>query len=158
MNRAAEVSEKIERLVRMLDAERAAGVLINARHNFAWLSAGGSNTIDTTREAGVGSLLVRADGKCFVLANRIEMARLLAEELPEKIFEPVDFAWEEENGTASFLADRAATLLARHGQLLSDMARGPDCKVAENTIARCRYQLTTSEIDRYRELGHDAGA
>jgi Xaa-Pro aminopeptidase len=157
MDRTAEVREKIERLVRILAAERSGGVLINARHNFTWLTAGGSSTLDTTREMGIGSLMVRADGKCFVLANRIEMARLQAEELPEKVFEPVDFSWEEEKRSATFFADRAASLLSSSSPLLSDMALG-NCKVAENSIARCRYQLTTSEIDRYRDLGQDAAA
>ena len=61
VDRNDEVREKIERLVRLLVANGAGGVLISSRPNFAWLTAGGSNTIDTTREAGVGSLLVRAD-------------------------------------------------------------------------------------------------
>ena len=54
----------------MLAAENLGGVLVGAQHNFAWLTAGGSNGIDTSREQGAGALLVRADGKRFVIASR----------------------------------------------------------------------------------------
>nr|MBA3442930.1 peptidase M24 [Pyrinomonadaceae bacterium] len=46
MNRNSEIGEKIERVVRVLDAENLGGVLIGAQHNFAWLTGGGTNGID----------------------------------------------------------------------------------------------------------------
>lgn len=156
MEREDEIKEKIERLVRMLAAETADGVLIGSRHNFAWLTAGGSNTVDTSREAGVASLVVRADGKAFLLANRIEMQRLLAEEIPGGVFEPIEFAWEDEKAQGTFAANRATTLL-KGKQLLSDVPAGDGVRVIEPAIASCRYQLTEPEIDRYRILGRDAG-
>lgn len=154
MQRAGEVEQKIQRLVRMLSADKAAGVLISARHNFAWLTAGGSNTIDTTRETGVASLFVRADGKAFVLANRIEMHRLLTEEIPADLFDPIEFGWEEEKATPMLPFSRAVALSG--GQLLTDVAITSDARVAESSIASCRYELTGSEINRYRALGRDA--
>jgi antitoxin VapB len=155
VDRHDEVREKTERLVRMLAAERADGVLIASRHNFSWLTAGGSNTVDTTRDAGVASLLVRADGKAFVLANRIEMQRLLSEELPCGVFEPIDFGWEEEKANSTFAVSRASSLL-KATSLLSDVLSGDGVRVVEPVIASCRYQLTEPEMDRYRILGRDA--
>ena len=154
MDRNDEVREKIERLVRLLVANGAGGVLISSRPNFAWLTAGGSNTIDTTREAGVGSLLVRADGRSFVLANRIEMQRLLTEQIPPGIFEPVDFAWEDEKASPTWVAD-CTTKLLDGKQLLSDLSAGNAARVVESDIASCRYELTPPEVDRYRALGRD---
>lgn len=50
MDRNSEIGEKIERVVRVLAAENLGGVLIGAQHNFAWLTGGGTNGIDLSRE------------------------------------------------------------------------------------------------------------
>ena len=157
MDRGGEIAEKVGRLRRMLAAEGLGGVLIGAQHNFSWLTAGGSNGIDQSREAGAGALLVRDDGKRFVLASRIEMPRLLEEELAGLDFEPVGFGWEEEKASPTFLADRARTLLTGGAALGSDLPAGPEARVVEGALADCRYQLTPPEVERFRQLGRDAG-
>jgi Xaa-Pro dipeptidase len=156
VDRKSETGDKTERLVRMLAAEGLGGVLLTAQHNFAWLSAGGTSGVDTSREAGVCALLVRGDGKRFVLASRIEMARVLAEEVAAEEFEPVEFGWEEEKSSPTFLAERAEALLDG-GALGSDLAAGGNARVVEAAVARCRYRLTESEVERFRLLGRDAG-
>ena len=159
MNREEEIAKKTEALVEMLAAENLGGVLINSQPNFAWLTAGASNGIDTSRENGAASLLVRRDGKRFVLASRIEMPRVLAEEVSEADFEPVEYGWEEEKATAAFLIDHAGALLGDDKALLgSDLPFAPGVRVVEGAIARCRYRLTEAEIERYRLLGAEAGA
>lgn len=155
MNRQAEIEEKTARLTRMLVTENLGGVLLTAQHNFSWLSAGGSNGIDLSREPGAGAFLVRRDGKRFVLANRIEMPRLLAEEISEDDFEPIEFAWEEEKA-ALFLSTRAISLLVDGALLGSDLPLNAQARTIEGAIAGCRYQLTAAEIERYRALGTDA--
>jgi antitoxin VapB len=157
MDRAAEIVLKTERVVKMLAAESLGGVLLNAQHNFSWLSAGGTNGVDTSREQGACALLVRDDGRRFVLASRIEMPRLLAEEISEDDFEPVEFAWEEEKASATFLADCALKLLNDGDALGSDLSMGGKARAVEGALARCRYQLTDSEIERYRTLGRETG-
>jgi antitoxin VapB len=157
MNRSAEIAEKVGRVERMLAAEGLGGVLLGAQHNFSWLTAGGSNGIDLSRDAGAGALLVRADGRRFVLASRIEMPRLLAEELAGEEFEPVEFAWEDEKASPTFLADRARALLEGVSALGSDLPVAPDVRVVEGALAGCRYKLTPSEVERFRQLGRDAG-
>ncbi|MEO7274718.1 MAG: peptidase M24, partial [Vicinamibacterales bacterium] len=64
------------RLARLAHDGQFAGILLTTHWNFAWLTAGGSNRIDVSREAGAGALLVTAEGHRYVLANAIEMARL----------------------------------------------------------------------------------
>jgi Xaa-Pro aminopeptidase len=157
MDKNTEITEKIERLSRMLTAEELGGVLLVAQPNFAWLTAGGNNGIDTSREQGACALLVRADGKRFVLASRIEMARLLEEELSGADFEPVEFGWEEEKATPTFLADLAAKLNESGAPLGSDLHVSPNVKALDGAVARCRYQLTPPELERFRRLGRDAG-
>src|SRR5215212_10363664 len=95
----------------MLSAENLGGVLITSQHNFSWLTAGAINGIDLSREPGAGALLVRRDAKRFVLASRIEMARLQREELAGEDFGAVEFGWEEEKASPWFLLERATALL-----------------------------------------------
>lgn len=141
----------------MLAAEKLGGVLINAQHNFSWLTAGSRNGIDLSNTAGAGTLLVRNDGKRFVLASRIEMPRILTEELAREDFEPVEFAWEEEKANPTFLADSARALLSNAAALGSDIVLGAGVKTIEGALAHCRYQLTAAEIERFRALCRDAG-
>ncbi|MFL6253597.1 MAG: M24 family metallopeptidase [Pyrinomonadaceae bacterium] len=157
MDKNAEIAEKTERLSRMLAAEGLGGVVLVAQPNFAWLTAGGNNGIDTSREQGACALLVRADGKRFVLASRIEMARMLEEELSGIDFEPVEFGWEDEKASPTFLADLAAKVVGDGATLGSDLPLGSNVKAIDGTVARCRYQLTPQELERYRQLGRDAG-
>jgi antitoxin VapB len=157
MDRKAEIATKVERVVEMLAEENLGGVLLNSQHNFSWLTAGGTNGVDISNQAGVASLLVRNDGKCFVLANPIEMPRLLAEEISVDDFEPVEFAWEEEKAQPTLHADLALALLKDGVALGTDLHMSEKFRTVEGAIARCRYQLTAPEIERYRLLGRDAG-
>ena len=153
-----EIEEKLERLVRVIADEGLAGILINSQTNFAWLSAGGTNGVDSSRESGVGSLFVRRDGRKFVLANRIELSRLLAEQLNGQGYEPVDFAWEAEKANPSLVSEIASSLIETNLPLGSDLPLGSSSvQVVDTAIARARYRLTATEIDRFRALGREAG-
>ncbi len=152
-----EIETKIERLLSLMKQTGLGGLIINSQPNFAWLTAGGRNGIDQSREAGVGTLLLRPDGKRFVIANRIEMQRLLSEEINGQGYEPVDFSWQEEKGNSSQIVDTARSLLDVSLPLGSDLPVGQDVRLIEGDIAKARYQLTESEIERYRLLGREAG-
>ncbi len=142
----------------MLAAENLGGVLINAQHNFAWATGGRSNQINASIENGACFLLFRRDGKRFVLANNIEMPRILSEEISAEDFEPIEFSWEDEKSAGDFVVKKAAALLENNSNLASDLYFTSDARSIENLIARCRFELTAAEIERYRKLGKDAGA
>ncbi|HXD31955.1 MAG TPA: M24 family metallopeptidase [Pyrinomonadaceae bacterium] len=156
-NAVTELEEKTERLTRMLAAKGLGGVLLTLQPNFSWLTGGKQNLIDTSRESVAGALLVRSDGKRFVVANRIEMPRLLDEEVSATDFEPVDFPWEEEKSSGTFVADRAGALLNDGQPLGSDTYLNGGAQVIEGDVSACRYKLTAAEIERFRALGKDAG-
>lgn len=141
----------------MLRAEGLAGVLLNAQHNFSWLTAGGSNGIDQSRDNGASFLFVGADGKRFLIANNIELSRLMTEEVSEEDFEPVGLQWQEEKVSIDTVVSAANGLLANHGEIATDIFVSPKLRVIEGSISSCRYQLTDTEVQRYRELGRDAG-
>src|SRR6478672_3044998 len=140
--------------MRTLAEHKLAGVLLNAQHNFAWLTAGGSNGIDLGREQGASYLLVRQDGRRFVMANNIEMPRLLNEEVSADDFEPIEIAWQEEKSSFETVLDSATSVL-HGGELASDIFLSDTLPPVEPLIAACRYQLTAAEIERFRKLGHD---
>ena len=151
-----ELEDKTERLAKLARESDMAGILLTTQTNFTWLTGGGINRIDGSREPGAGSLMVTATGRRFVIANTIEMPRLLAEELDEDGgWEPVEYPWTEEHAhpeTVARLAQRAAG-----GDRI-----GADWPVAgavpiDRPITRARNLLTPAEVGRYRRLGADAG-
>ena len=152
-----EIEEKVERLARVCSEEALGGLLINSQPNFSWLTAGGTNGVNLSTEAGVATLLVRRDGRRFVLASRIEMARMMTADLTGQGYEPVELGWEEEKANPVLLADLARTLMSEQSPLGSDISLGQETRSVEGAIARARYKLTAPEIDRFKALGKDAG-
>ena len=150
-----EIDIKTERLVQMLETENLGGVLLNAQHNFAWVTGGGSNGIDLSRENGAASIFVRRDGKRFLLANNIEMPRLLAEGVSDD-FEPVEFTWQEEKAVGDLAIRKAKALTV--GGVDTDLFFDRGIQTIESKIAPCRFELTNSEIERFRMLGNEAAA
>lgn len=156
MSVTTEIEEKTGRLVRLLAERCLGGVLLGTQHNFAWITGGGANGVDLSREVGVATVLVGADGRRWLLANAIEMPRFLAEELPDGAFNPVEFPWTEPMADPAFLVDRAREVLGSEVALAADWPLA-DLSVIEEEIARTRYSLTAPELDRFRALGRDAG-
>ena len=152
----AELDEKAARVERMLVQAGLAGILIGTQHNFAWITGGGTNRIDGSREAGAGSLLFARGGRRYVLANVIEMPRLMEEEVAGQGYEPVEFAWEDERASPSFLVDTARKLVGGSDPIGSDLPV-PAAVGAEARLTRARARLTGAEVARYRVLGRDAG-
>ena len=152
-----EIAEKIERVVRLCHDQKLAGVLINTQPNFAWLTAGGSNGVDSSRENGVATLFIRSDAKRFLLANRIEVEKLLDEELRDQEYEAIDFPWEQEKANPRVAAELAQTLIATQLPIGADLGFGEPVRMLEGEISRLRYQLTNGEIVRLREFGREAG-
>jgi Xaa-Pro aminopeptidase len=150
-----ELDEKTERLARLAKESGYCGILLTTQTNFAWLTGGRTNRIDGSREPGAGSLFVTADARRFVIANAIEMPRLLAEELNGGGWQAVEYPWTEEHAqpeTVVRLAEKAAA-----GERV-----GADWPVAgavpiDRPITRTRALLTSAEVERYLQLGADAG-
>lgn len=152
----AELEEKTGRITAMLEREDLDAVLLNAQHNFAWLSCGGTNGIDHSRDNGAATLMVTRAGKRYVLTNNIEMPRMLAEEVSADDFEPVGFQWQVEKGSGNIILNTAREL-AGASRIATDIVLFPDATPIESKIAACRYSLTADELDRFRALGRDAG-
>lgn len=155
MSATADHTEKLERVVRIAHAAGVQGVLLAGHHNIAWLTAGRGNRIDASREIGTVRLLVAADGRHFVLANAIEMPRLLAEELVGYDYTPVEYPWTEDQDPAR--AVRAARSVLGDTAVLAADWPLPETTVIEPALSRARSLLTDGDIVRYRALGREAG-
>ena len=81
----------------MLAEKKIGGVLINSQHNFAWLTAGGNNGVDSSRENGAASLLIRNDGRKFILASKIEIREFSKKKFPSKISSRLSLAGKTKN-------------------------------------------------------------
>ena len=151
----AEHEERLGRLARLAAQTGAGGILLAGHHNIAWLTGGAANRIDASREAGSARLLVTADGRRFLLANAIEMPRLVDEELAGLGYEPIEYSWTDDQDPAH--AVRAARARIASGAPLAADWPLPDTTPIEASLARTRALLTDGEIARYRALGAEAG-
>lgn len=151
---STEIEEKTGRIVELLEREKLGGVLLNAQHNFAWITGGARNGIDLSRENGAASILVTANGSRYIVANNIEMPRLLAEEVSSDLFEPVEYKWQDEKVSPELVVEKASSIAV--GEIATDISIGARARAIEGLIAKCRFSLTAEEIERIRQLGKDA--
>jgi antitoxin VapB len=150
-----ELEDKQQRLIRAVHDAGAQGVLLATHHNIAWFTAGRSNRVDSSREAGTSRLLITDDHRRFVLANSIEMPRMREEVLAGLEFEPVEYPWTDDQNPAHAV-ETARRLLSPTAKLASDWPL-PETMPFEPVIARTRALLTEAEVDRYRVFGREAG-
>jgi antitoxin VapB len=152
----SELEVKTERLAAVLSSKGLDAVLLNAQHNFAWLTGGGNNGVDQSRENGASWILVTRTGRRYVLASRIEIERIFTEEVSPSDFEMIEFGWQEEKASSTFVLQKSRLLLGEGAKIASEISLDSSVEPIENLIARCRISLTDGEIERYRYLGRDA--
>src|SRR5207244_461579 len=131
----AELEEKTGRLVALLDREGFDAVLLNAQHNFAWLTCGGANGIDLSRENGAASLLVTRGGQRFIVANNIETPRIFAEEVSDGDFGTIEFSWQAEKAAASISLKKIHEMLGGEAKIATDIPMFDGIAAMENRIA-----------------------
>lgn len=151
----SEIDIKTESVVGLLRALHYKGVLINSQHNFAWITGGANNGIDLSRDNGVASILITDTGGRYLFANKIEMARMLADEVLASDFQPVEYSWQEEKSDGGWL-NRLASDIAG-GQVVADLLSNSTIPSIEDTLGPLRFSLTHHESERFRTLGRDAG-
>jgi antitoxin VapB len=153
---AADHQEKVERVSAIAREAGLDGILLAAHHNIAWLTGGRGNRVDASREIGTSRLLITADGRRFVLANAIEMPRVLGEVLAGFDYTPLEYPWVNDQD-ASFAVGKAREAVAPGAALGADWPL-PDTKNVEASLMRARVRLTAADVAELRALGRDAGA
>lgn len=141
----------------MLRASSLDAVILNAQHNFAWLTGGGCNGVDLSRENGVASLMITRKGKRYLLANTIEINRMLTEQVSTGEFEPVEYSWQDEKADSGCALGKVRQIAGANAEIVTDIPMFASVQAIEGKIAACRYRLTREEVARFRRLGEDAG-
>ena len=169
LNDKTEHEVKLDRLARVAADAGLVGILLAAHHNIAWLTSGRHNRVDASREIGTARLFVTAQGRHFVIANAIEMPRMLDEVLAGLDYEPIEYPWIDNNDPAhavktakAVVGDARAGNGRNAGASTAEARIGadwplPEVVPVETSIARARALLTDGEVSRYRVLGAEAG-
>ncbi len=146
MDLTQEIKVKKERVRGLLNEQGLEGLYLKTQSNFSWLTAGGSNVVGITLELGVAGLLITRERE-YVICNNIEAPRMTAEEkLEDQGYELRSFPW---------YAEREREIvheLVGGGQLGADF-NFPGAVNLSGAVARLRYSLLPSEVERYIELG-----
>ncbi len=149
MKRSEEFAVKMERLEEFMTGHELAGLALSRTENFAWVGCGADNSVVTSSETGMGTLLVRPGG-VTLLANNIEAERLLTEELDGTGITDVEtYPWHEPHQREEIIGRVSAG-----GRFAADDGAAGLPGLPEE-FARLRYTLTGAEIERYIALGKD---
>jgi Xaa-Pro aminopeptidase len=149
MTRDDEIREKERRVRDFLQAHNLTAVLLKRQANFSWMTCGGLNAIGIATELGGTSLVITENAK-YVISNNIEAPRMIQEESVEKLgFAVKTYSWHED------LEASVLRSLVGKGLVACDVF-APDTRMMAEDIARLRYSLTPSEVERYRWLGERA--
>jgi hypothetical protein len=90
----------------------------------------------------------------YLIANNIEISRLLTEEISEDEFQPIEITWQAEKDPQTIL--NAAKSVAKRGNF--GMRHRISRDAHDRTFdRRLPAELTAGEIDRYKQVGSDAG-
>jgi Xaa-Pro dipeptidase len=140
----AEIAIKIARLQEFMEQRRFAGILLTQVRNFEWLTGGvGDNQVGRASEFGLASLLLTRDGRKFLVAAHSEIPRLMEDGLASLGYEPIELKWYEKQPDLG-------KLLGISGIIGSDL----DCNGCTAVdVASLRYQLSPTEVLKYRWLG-----
>ena len=149
-----EISIKIERVNEFLDEEGLKGILLTQVRNVYWLTAGlTNNQIVLNKDIGAASLLIMRDGGKYVICSGSEAGRLMDESLADLGYELVKYNWYESNPNKD-VRGKIIYELADGGRIGSDIEY-PGSVLKSDEFAKLRYNLTDTEINRYRWLGRE---
>ncbi len=137
--RSVEFAAKLELIRALLRRRGEAGAVLQARRNFAWLTAGGDNHVLETSENGVASVLVTHDD-AVVLTGINEAARIREEELLGLPLEVIALPWERPEALAAEIRARVV------GPVVDDVS-------LEEDLRPHRMRLTRGEQARLADLG-----
>lgn len=105
-SRVQEVERRLSVIRALLASRSADAVLLAARRNFAWATAGGANHVVLASELGAAPILVTAD-EATILAPINEAARIEQEEISGLPIQVVSLDWHDPDATVSEARMRA---------------------------------------------------
>ncbi|MFZ9857362.1 MAG: M24 family metallopeptidase [Roseiflexaceae bacterium] len=149
MSQHTEWSSKRTRIATLLEQHDLNGILLTRCANISWISCGGQAHVGLNSESAVANILCTRTGD-YLIANKIEMPRMLAEVVGDLPLEPREFNWFEP-ASRDTLVDH----LCGAGRWGSDVAGAP--YNLSNQLTELRIDLTDAEQQRFREHGLATG-
>jgi antitoxin VapB len=149
-----EIAEKMDRLAAYMDEKGFDAALLTQVRNVNWITAGVANTqIVLNKDVGAATLMIMNNETRdrYVIANGSEMPRLMNESLADLGYEAIEYPWYEANAVKDV---RGAIVhrLVGSGKVGSDVPYPGAVELPED-FKTLRYQLTDSELARYRWVG-----
>ena len=149
-----ELEEKRERVIRLCHSLKLAGVLFSTQANFAWITGGSSNRIDGSVELGAGAVLISADGRQALIANTIEMPRLITEAFVNSQYDAVEYPWTDDY-IPDYRIRLARQVVGNTNARIGADWPWLDTVLVADAITELRACLTHNEVQRYRALGRE---
>lgn len=145
MDVSKELAAKRERVMDFMKREGLDAVLLSKHENIAWITAGKVDIrIGVLKETGAASLLFTKDNAAYYLTTNNEAPRLAHEEFAGLDWKPIVKPWYANDVAASVEG------VVRGGAVGTD-APAAGLKVVD--VQPLRWELTDSEVERYRWLG-----
>ncbi len=134
-----ELAVKLNRIRSWLDEKQTEGILFSSLASFSWLT-GGRGHIGLASEQASGKILVTPSG-AHLLFNNIEAERIVSEELLFPAFDVNVFPWYEPEQEKEI----CRRILQGNSWMEEQQVAGE--------VAKLRWELTSFEMERYRETG-----
>jgi Xaa-Pro dipeptidase len=149
---SSEISYKMNLLKDFLKKENLDGMMFTQVRNFYWITAGqANNQIVLNKDVGAASALVMKDGLKYLICNDSEAPRLMNEVMKDLGYELKRYDWYEANPAKDVRGDIIKEI-AKSGKIGSDI-NFPNTILAADKFKPLRFQLTETEMKRYRWLG-----
>ncbi len=140
---------KIHSLQALMEELKLDGIFLKRQDDFAWITCGGRNYVGAG-DMGNAGVLVKSDGKAFLVTNNIEAPRMVDEEnVGDLGYQVQSFLWHDNSGEKDILLK-----LVPSGKIGMDFGSG---SIADE-VKKLRFSLTESEVDRYVKIGFDASS
>lgn len=147
-----EIDYKLSLLKNFLKSEKLEGLLLTQVRNFYWITAGlANNQIVLNKDIGAASVLIMKDGTKYLLCNGSEAPRLMDGVMTDLGYQLIKYNWYETNRVKDVRGEMI-NKLAKGGRIGSDI-NYPNTILVADKFKHLRFQLTDTEIKRYRWLG-----
>ncbi len=143
-----EVTRKLQRLRTWMKQNEISGIRFKGVDWFSWITGGASSVVIFTSETGIAEVFITSKN-AWILTNKIEGNRLIAEETPSE-FEVLAFPWQETNAAEEFTRAQC-----QNGLCLSDRPSSSE-EMIPFALHLLKMQLLPEEILRYRQVGRKA--
>ena len=148
MTRLEEIAIKVERLHKLMEAEKLDAIYLKRQDDFSWITAGGRNYV-ALGEMGNCGILVTSSG-IYAVTNTVEARRMKDEEKLEEFCSGIRVhPWHESSGEGAIIKE-----LVPSGFIGADYGAPFASKNVATAVKNLRASLTESEAERYRELGY----